>query len=332
MKVAVTGGTGCLGTPIIEKLIQLGVDIKLLALPGDSVAQKIGKKLQVVSGSLSSLDVLMKLTKDCEVVFHLAGKAHVNPKIKCEYDEFYHVNVEGTRNLVRACIRSQVKRMIFFSTVSVYGKDGDFHGDECSLCEPVSVYAKSKHLAEKIVLNSEKKGGPKGIVLRFPVAYGPLDRGNVLRLIKAINKKQFFYFGDGRCSRSMISNRNAAEAAINAALGFFTGDGVFCVTDGRDYQLQELVNAICVALRTSWRPWHVPVYAAKLMGKVGDFFENITRISSPINSSAVRKLSSHLTFSCEKAKRLLRYEPTETLSEGISREIEWFQKKVKNQP
>jgi UDP-glucose 4-epimerase len=324
VRVAVTGGIGCLGMPLIDKLLKSRIEIRLLVRPHDRTAKQLGGRIQIITGNLSSNDVLTTLTEGCDVVFHLAGKVHAVPKTKNEEDEFYRVNVDGTRNLIQACAENQVQRMIFYSTMGVYGKEGDFHGDELSLCEPVSVYAKSKHNAERIVLHSKEKGGPQGAVLRFPVVYGPLDRGNVLKLIRVIAQKRFFYFGDGRCLRSMISSVNAAEAAVKAAFVPFAGSQVFCVTDGQDYQLLELVDTICASLCTTWRPIHVPISAARQMGKIGDLFEKITRITSPISSATVAKLSSSLTFSCEKAKSLLRYEPVETLSEGISREVAWL--------
>lgn len=161
-------------------------------------------------------------------------------------------------------------------------------------------------------------------VLRFPVVYGPLDRGNMAKLIKAIHGRLFFYFGDGNCLRSMISSRNTVEAAISAAFEARAEGEVFCVTDGQDYRLEELVEAICRALKTKRRPFHVPVSVAKMGGTLGDLLEKTGRIPFPINSDKVRKLSRPLTFSCEKARRVLGYEPVDTLEEGIRREVEWL--------
>jgi len=324
MKVAVTGGTGCLGQPLLEKLIIEGFDIQLLALPQDPAIPILKEKVHVVTGNLNSHDALDVLTKDCEIVFHLAGKVHSVPKTKAEEQNFYQLNVEGTKNLLRASTKNNVKRVVFYSTVGVYGQDADFHGDELAPCRPLSVYSKSKYLAEKLVLNSFNNGGPEGVVLRFPIVYGPLDRGNVAKLIVAIRRKLFFYFGDGNCLRSMISSTNAAEAALKAAFDRQAGNQVFCVTDGQDYKLKDLVDAICYALNMSWRPFHIPISIAELAGKIGDLLEKSTHVHFPINTAKVMKLSRSLTFSCEKAKRVFAYRPTETLVEGICREVEWL--------
>ena len=217
MNVAVTGGTGCLGRPLVDKLITDGAYLRLLTLPNDHPITFIDNQVKTITGNISSCEALNMLCRDCEVVFHLAGMVHSVPGTKKEEQKFYQVNMEGTRNLLEAAKKNRVKRIVFYSTVGVYGKDADFHGNELSPCKPDSVYAESKYQAEQLVLNSFNNGGPEGVVLRFPVVYGPLDRGNVAKLIKAIRGKLFFFFGDGNCLRSMISSKNAAEAAVRAA-------------------------------------------------------------------------------------------------------------------
>jgi nucleoside-diphosphate-sugar epimerase len=254
----------------------------------------------------------------------LAGKVHSAPKTKVEEQEFYNINVNGTKNLLSAAKKNKVNRIIFFSTVGVYGKDSDFHGNEQSPVNPLTAYAKSKLMAENLILESSKNKGPEGVVLRFPVVYGPLDRGNVAKMISAIYKKLFFYFGDGNYMRSMISSKNAAAAAMKAAFEPKAANQVFLVTDGRDYSLKEFSNTICEALETKWRPFHIPVSVAKMGGRIGDGIQKITPFNFPLNSDRVSKLSGPLTFSCVKAKQILNYEPVENLFQGIKREVEWL--------
>lgn len=324
MRVAVTGGTGCLGRPLVERLIVDGAYPKLLTLPKDPSRTYLDKKIEIIVGDLNTPQALDLLARDCDIVFHLASKVHSVPGTKEEEEGFFRVNVEGTRNLLEAAKKNSVKRVVFYSTVGVYGKDANFHGDELSPCQPGSVYAESKYLAEQLVLNSSNDGGPEGVVLRFPVVYGPLDRGNVAKLIKAIHSRLFFYFGDGNCLRSMISSKNAAEAAVKAAFEPKAANEVFCVTDELDYTMNELVDSICHALGIRRRPYHVPVSLADLAGRCGDVLRKWGHVPFPVDSDRVRKLSRPLTFSCEKAKRVLGYEPVETLAKGIGREVEWL--------
>ena len=212
MKIAITGGTGCLGSPLLENILRKGYPIKLLALPHEDIKWKLNDKIEVIRGDLSSIDGLLLLTKGCEIVFHLAGKVHVVPKSESDKKDFYDVNVNGTKNLIEAAKQNNVNRIVFYSTVGVYGKDSDFYGDEESICNPNSIYAQTKYNAEKLILYSSHNGGPEGVVLRFPVVYGKQDRGNVASLIKAVYKKQFLYFGDGKAERSMVSARKCGRS------------------------------------------------------------------------------------------------------------------------
>jgi nucleoside-diphosphate-sugar epimerase len=128
----------------------------------------------------------------------------------------------------------------------------------------------------------------------------------------------------------MISSTNSAEAASLAAFEPKAANEVFCVTDGREYTMNELIGSICHALGTSGRPYHMPISLAEMIGKLGDFLEKWSHISFPITSDNVRKLSRPLTFSCEKAKKVLGYEPVETLEKGIRKEVEWQYPQIKS--
>lgn len=324
MRAAITGGTGCMGKPLIEKLITRGFKLNVLALPEDARRASLSSDINVVTGSLNSDESLDALTKGCELVFHLAGKVHSIPKSRKEQKAFYDINLHGTELLIHAAKQNGVKRIVFYSTVAVYGDTLQSVGDESLTRLGISAYAKSKALAEDLVLRSNKSGGPEGVVLRFPVAYGPYDRGNIASLIKAVYRRFFVYFGDGGAVRSMISSANAAEGAIRAALIPGAANEVFCITDDCDYRVTDLVECICKALGTSWRPLHLPLAAAQLVGKIGDAVEKLTGYGFPIDSSKVRKLTQGQTFCCDKAKKLLSYEPFETLEQGISGEVSWL--------
>lgn len=325
IKVAVTGGTGCLGSPLVEKLVKDGIFVKLLTLTNDSHFSYSDNKIEIIIGDINCSDALDKLCKNCSVIFHLAGAVHVDKVTKTEEQKFFRVNLEGTKNLLKASEKNGVKRVVFFSTVGVYGHDADFSGDELSVCKPNSAYAMSKYQAEQLILNGSSGSDLEGVVLRLPVAYGPLDKGNMAKLIKTIRDRLFFYFGDGNCLRSMISSRNAAEAAVKAAFIPRAANEIFCITDGQDYTTNEIVGCVCRILRINREPYHVPVFLANLLGKMGDVLRKYLYVPVPIDSDRVRKLSRPLTFSCEKAKRVLGYKPVETLEHGLLREAQWLE-------
>jgi nucleoside-diphosphate-sugar epimerase len=264
MRVSITGGTGCLGLPLINKFISIGANLKFLSLPDEADKTRLKQYGEIILGDINSESSLDLLTKNCDVVFHLAAKVHTIPRTKDEEQDFYKVNVEGTKKLLEAAKRNEVKRLIYYSTVGVYGKEFNFYGDELSPCNPNTVYSKSKYQAEKLVLESSKNGGPEGVVLRFPVVYGPEDRGNVARMIKAIRRNLFFYIGDGSAKRSIISSKNTAEAAFLSAFETDASNQIFCVTDGCDYSMEQLVDAICLILNKKMETFSYTKFYSKL--------------------------------------------------------------------
>ena len=323
MRVAVTGGTGCLGSPLLDRLCDLGWDVNLLVLPDDRHLIK-SRRIRPIRGDMTSGRSLHELTHGCDLVFHLAGKVHSLPRTEQEIQEFYTINCGGTRSLLEKSRLNGVRRVIFYSTVGVYGIDENFHADETTRCRPQSVYAKTKYEAEQLVMSSSENGGPEGVVLRFPVAYGPYDRGNMASLIRAIHGRRFVVLGDGECRRSMVSSRNAAEGAVRAALEEKAANEIFCITDGYDCTMNEVIEAACRALGLRKSSVHVPLGMAVALGKIGDVVERALKRNFPLNSNTVRKLTSSLTFSDGKARRVLGYKPVQSFSEGIAEEVEWI--------
>ncbi|MDB4442854.1 NAD-dependent epimerase/dehydratase family protein, partial [bacterium] len=128
MKVAVTGGTGCLGQALMRRLEERGFDIRLLVMPQDMQKGKFTDKIEAINGDINSPEALLNLTEDAEIVFHLAGKVHSLQRSRADENEFYRVNTEGTRLLIEAAAKNKVRRIIFYSTVGVYGEIADFHG------------------------------------------------------------------------------------------------------------------------------------------------------------------------------------------------------------
>lgn len=317
--VGVTGGTGCIGRALVRQLLELGYAVRVLTrrkLSGVMLQEDV----TYVGGGLNSEEALRMLTSGCDVIFHLAGKVHVTPRSRLDEVDFFRVNVDGTELLLRAAGDASVRRVVFFSTVGVYGRDGDFHGDETSPCAPRTAYARSKLEAERLVL----QWSGEGVVLRLPVVYGPGDRGNMARLIRAVRYRAFVHLGGGNAKRSVISSANAASVAIKAAFKPRAASEVFCVTDGYDPTLHEMMKVMGQALGFNRSPFCFPMGLALWLGRCGDLLEWVCRRPLPLNSDKIKKLSSPLTFSNKKAEVILGYRPVERLDAGIRREVQWL--------
>jgi nucleoside-diphosphate-sugar epimerase len=148
VKVLVTGATGCVGPRVVDALRAAGCSVRTLSLsPGDA-PRDIDERI----GDILDNAAVESAAEGMNAVVHLAGKVHVMHA--APDSEFERVNVGGTANLVRAARSAGVEKLMFFSTISVYGSGNGQILDENSPVRPETPYARTKLQAEKIVLGS----------------------------------------------------------------------------------------------------------------------------------------------------------------------------------
>ncbi|HEY6140775.1 MAG TPA: NAD-dependent epimerase/dehydratase family protein [Thermoanaerobaculia bacterium] len=175
-------------------------------------------------------ETLEPAMRGIDTVVHAAGAAHVFRRTPATDDWLRRTNVEGTRNVVAAARRSGVGHVVLVSSVSVHGRDGE-------------VYAESKREAERVAV--EEAGSTALTILRLATVYGEGDRGNVFRLIRAVDRHRFIWIGRGDNRKSLIHRDDAGEAILTAALAGIPG--VFDVS-APPVTMREIVAAIAQAL------------------------------------------------------------------------------------
>jgi nucleoside-diphosphate-sugar epimerase len=174
--------------------------------------------------------------------------------------------------VVEAAQEAGVERLVFFSTIAVYGDAaGEVLGEDAPV-RPRTLYASTKAEAERIVLGAQRRrGGALGVVLRPGSVYGPRVKGNYRRLVEALARRRFVPVGAGRNRRAMVYARDVAAAALLAATHPAAPGGVFNVSDGEEHTLAEIIEAICEALGRRAPRWRVPLRPVRLgVGLVED--------------------------------------------------------------
>lgn len=252
-------------------------------------------------------NILCDLSKDIpqfpvvpDLVIHTAGKAHSIPRTKNEEDEFFKVNYLGTVNLLKglSALSRLPGQFVFISTVAVYGLEEGEMIDENYPLNGTSAYARSKILAEEAVLQWGTQNNVPVIILRLPLIAGPNAPGNLGRMIHAIKKGYYFRIGAGSARRSMVLASDLARFIPSLK----SVNGIYHLTDGVHPSYRELEDYI--ASHFGKRIRTLPVGMLKAAAKAGDFIPWI-----PFNSSRMKKLSSTLTFSDEKARKELGWNP-----------------------
>ena len=190
----------------------------------------------------------MNCFQNCDVVFHLAAQADIVPSIK-NPESYFHSNVVGTLNLVQACVKYNVKQLIYSASSSCYGIPKIYPTPENSKIKPEYPYALTKRLGEEIVLHWSNVYNFTAVSLRFFNVFGTRSRtsgtyGAVFGVFLAqkLSNKPFTVIGDGNQKRDFIYVTDVAKALYKAS--FYKKTDVFNVGSGNTYTINYLVDLL----------------------------------------------------------------------------------------
>jgi len=319
MPIAViTGATGALGPTLVERLLTCGYRVRVLvrhsSLPGH-----LADTVELRQGSVTERQILDQLVAGADVVFHLAAKLHINnpaPELQAEYQA---INVDGTRYLAEAAQAAGVRRLVFFSTISVYGptEPGQVW-DESSPPQPRTFYAQTKRDAEAVVLGTRQANSdvPLAVVLRLAAVYGPRVKGNYARLVSALRRRLFVPLGSGHNRRTLVYDQDVVTAALLAAKHPEAAGRVYNVTDGQIHTFTNIIAAICQALACSPPRYHLPVAPFRLLAAALEDGLRLLGRQSPIGRGTIQKMLEDVAVSGEKIQRELHFRPAFDLNTG----------------
>lgn len=292
-KLLFTGGTGFLGhnaRPILDKMYEVttcGIT------PDDEIKANLAEGAPV-------------LPERYDVVLHACGKAHVVPKTEAEKQAFFDVNLKGTIHLCDALEKVGVpKALIFISTVAVYGCEfGDLVTEEHPL-EGTSPYAQSKIQAEEYLTSWCARHNVKLGILRPSLLAGKNAPGNLGAMVNGVKKGFYMNIAGGKVIKSILM----AEDIANLVPLLEEKGGVYNVCDTNQPSFGELSESVAKQLGKG-KPLNIPYWMAWCMAKVGDLLGS----KAPINSYKLEKMTKSLTFSNDKARKELNWEPLDVLT------------------
>ena len=287
-----TGGTGFLGKNVMP-ILKEKYEVETCGITSDDMIKaNLAKEVPV-------------LDKHYDVVLHACGKAHVVPKTEAEKQAFFDVNYQGTVNLCSALEKVGVpKALVFISTVAVYGCEyGDLITEEHPL-NGDTPYAKSKIMAEEYLTEWCKKHDVILGVLRPSLLAGKNAPGNLGAMVNGVRKGFYMNIAGGKVVKSILMAEDIAR--IMPAL--IEKSGVYNICDTRQPSFGELSISVAKQLGKH-NPISIPYWMAWCMAKVGDLLGS----KAPINSYKLEKMTKSLTFSNEKARKELGWEPLDVL-------------------
>ena len=313
MKIALIGGSGFVGTRLTKRLLDAGHTVRILD-KNDSISYP---KLRV-EADVRDIESLVKNLSGIELVVNLAAEHRDDVSPKSLYDD---VNVTGAENVCTACKQVGIKKIIFTSSVAVYGF-APLGTDETGKINYFNDYGRTKWLAEGKYRNWLKESSDHSLtIIRPTVIFGEQNRGNVYNLLKQIASGLFPMVGNGKNRKSMAYVENVA-AFIEYCLSNTEGEHLFNYIDKPDFDMNSLVKEIHKTLGKDKKLFHWPYWLGMLGGYGFDLLAFVIRKKLPISSIRVKKFCSNSMFNAEQIKKT-NFQAPVSLKEGLGKTIRY---------
>ena len=320
----VTGATGFIGTALVRRLRAAGRPVRALARSRTNTAADA----DVTVVDLTSCTIPSSTLDGIATIYHLAAKTHDLFAAGAADPEYWRVNLEGTQRLLESLAGRPIKRVVFVSSVKAQSEETSGEIDEMQPPNPTTAYGRSKLAAERLVLSEARRRGFEGVCLRFPLVYGPGQRGNLVRMIAAIDRGRFPPPPSSGNRRSMLHVENAVEALILAGHHPAAAGQTYTVTDQAAYSTRELYDLIRTGLGKRPLQWAVPAWAFRGLAAAGDSARAVLGRRVGFDSEALAKLLGTAWFSSDKIARELGYRPTRTLREAMPELVSGYRAEV----
>lgn len=289
MKINIIGGSGFIGTSLSKIFHQKNLAFTILdKVTGASFPEK------TINIDIRSLDALRSSIDINAVLINLAAEHRDDVSPKSLYDE---VNVEGARNICAIANETAVTKIIFTSSVAVYGF-APIGTSESGVIAPFNDYGRTKWEAEQIYRNWQAQDSQNRslVIVRPTVVFGERNRGNVFNLLRQIASGKFVMVGDGLNRKSMAYVENVA-AFLNFSIDFKPGVHVYNYIDKPDFTMNTLVSHVNKLLGRSYDiKFRLPFSAGLFIGMGFDLVANLTKKKFPISAIRVRKFCANSVY------------------------------------
>lgn len=315
MKITLIGASGFVGTRLMNLLDETGqYELKNIDLQPSHFFNQY-----TTIGDVRNREQMDKELANTDLVVLLAAQHRddVSP-----VSLYYDTNVKGMENTLRAMEKNGVKRIVFFSSVAVYGLNKNNPNEEHEK-DPFNHYGKSKWQAEQVLQEWHCTHSDWNVnIVRPTVIFGERNRGNVYNLLKQIASGKFLMVGSGNNKKSMAYVGNAV-AFVKFLIDTKTeGYNVYNYIDKPDFTTNELVLLVEKVLGKHIPSTHFPYWLGMAGGYVFDLLAFITRKKLTVSSVRVKKFCATTEF--DSSKMLASgFQAPYTLAEGLSKTLQF---------
>ncbi len=325
MNILVTGGTGFVGSHLVEHLLDRGYRVRCLVRRNSSLTYLSNSDVEFVYGDIRINKSLEAAMRGVDYVFHLAA-VHGGTIAK---EEFYEVNVLGTKNLLEVCYRfaPKLRKFIHVSSLSAVGpRKNQRPLTEDSPCFPIGRYGQSKLGGEKIAIEYNNKFPI--IIIRPPLVYGPRDRSeyNVLRYMKKVKKGFYLIRGSKKEYFSIIYVKDLVEGLLLAAESNKSEGQKYFLCNEKPTTYEEICTLTGGALQKKYIKIIVPLLILDARMFCKELYARMTNKGQLTKMQGLKKTPQHWICDSSRAKIELGCQPKTSLAEGIEKTALWYSK------
>lgn len=295
-----------MGGHLAERLVQEGWEVRGLVRPGRRLSAAF-RGVEPVVGTLDQLDALRAGCRGCDVVFHVAAELDgAAPR-----DRILAVNVQGTDNVLRAAADAGVRRVVFTSSVAVYGEAAPDGADEDTPPRPSHPYGESKVRAEEACFHYHARGLVEAVALRPCFVYGPRDRHFTPNAVRVLRAGWFPMVGGGWAPLDVVHVEDVVQAHLLAAQIPQAAGRTYNVTDGARRTIRELVRMAARALGVRVREIPIPAGAVPVAAVLLRVAARLARApgAEMLSAGNLRAMLAPHHFSIVRARSELGYRP-----------------------
>lgn len=317
----VTGGTGFVGSHLVEALLTRGYT-EVRCLVRKDLKWLEGLDVKPIYGTLQDTDVLKEAVRGIDYVYHVAGITRAQ-----QWEVFEQANVQGTLQLLDAVqtVNPGVRKVLVTSTLEAVGPCAEGIATEDMPLRPVTQYGKSKAYMEQSIAARDYTAAFPLVIVRPPSVYGPRE-ADIYTFFQTVQSGIAPVLGDGdKTDLSLVHARDLVRGMIDAAESEITTGQTYFIGSEQNYSWNELKQAALSALGGKALTISVPVGLVQVIGALTESVGKLFGTYPPFN----REKAKAARYTCkmcavERAKRDFGYKQRIPLTEGVAETIAWY--------
>lgn len=310
MKIAITGASGFIGKLLVDKLLSEGNEVNVLTRNRNKF---IDSKVSVFEGDLNNIEVLRKFVLGVDVIYHCAAEIKNEMLMKT-------VNEDGTANLIEVS-KNTISHWIQLSSTGIYGVIRDGLIFENQKYNPLNEYERTKLNSDLLVMEATNKYGFTSTIVRPSNVFGPqMTNQSLFQLVKAVEKKMFFFIGKKGASANYVPVENVIEVLYLALVNKNAANKIFIISDW--CTMEHFITTMAKSLGVEVPKYRLSIGFMKFVATITSFIPK-----NPLTVARIEALSNRSKYETTKVENELGYKPVVSIENTIERLVDFYKNK-----